>query len=203
MKWIGYFDESEDDEWFCLAGLLMTPEGWAPFDVAWQAMLARYDLPEFHMEHCENRTGWWEQWLNVGARRRVQSRFVSLLVSDYQLAPGGFVVGVNVRDYDALGFGEPIWLFAFRRVMDIAGSLQGLSNETLDRVERAVLVMDRKAGVPPSSYRRIRIRGTKSRLPTRTPTLDYRQPICSHTRCGAISRAGSRAENLSATTWTA
>ena len=55
-----YFDESGTDaksSVLCVAGYIFLNENVAPFETEWNAMLAKYGLPFFHMVDCAHGTG--------------------------------------------------------------------------------------------------------------------------------------------------
>ena len=61
MMYHGYFDESGDLDTspgiFCVAGYYLTSEAAHVLDSGWRGVLAKYDLPYFHMVDCAHRRG--------------------------------------------------------------------------------------------------------------------------------------------------
>ena len=61
MVWHGYFDKTEKDDWFLLAGYLAPVQKWAEFIPAWKRLARRYGLQDergryyFHMRKQANR----------------------------------------------------------------------------------------------------------------------------------------------------
>ena len=101
-KLIGYFDESEEDKTFCMAGVIASARHWAAFEDPWSALVAEYDgMSEFHMQECENRLGFWKDWDDPADRRAVQQRFLNLIVGHPLPFPMGLVVGIDVPAYEA------------------------------------------------------------------------------------------------------
>ena len=59
----GYFDDSRTDGQICtVAGFVGTFEQWEQFEAAWQAFLARHDVPWLHMKEMGKANGH-KKWL--------------------------------------------------------------------------------------------------------------------------------------------
>jgi hypothetical protein len=154
-KQLGYFDESEDQDFLCIAGLFGPAHHWQPFNDAWAAVLGEVGVAEFHTQECENRKGFWESWNDPTKRRAVQQRFLDLIVKNPSPSPVGVVVGIDLRGFRATvgpaiktllprqGLDKP-WISAFMHVLGRLVDAQGLSNEMTGQDERVDLYFDEK-----------------------------------------------------------
>jgi hypothetical protein len=142
----GFFDESEDQTIFCLAGLFGPMHQLRPFEKAWGNLVGEYDgLEEFHTEECLGRKGFWENWARE-ARSDVQQRFVDLLTNDPVLTPPGLAVAIDLAAYAHCGRPEKPWHFAFSHALDGMLAFQRLSNKTTGQAEELGLIFDKKKG---------------------------------------------------------
>ncbi len=154
-KFNGYFDESEDSDCLCIAGVLASTHHWPQFEDAWSAIVTEIGMPEFHMQECENRKGFWENWTNLDDRRAVQQRFIELFVKNVTPSPVGFVVAVDLAAFRGTvgpkiksvhpgrGYDKP-WLFAFMHVLDRMLMAQRAYSRMLHTDERLDLFFDEK-----------------------------------------------------------
>src|SRR5579872_190123 len=49
---VSFADESNDADWLMVAGYVASAVIWEPFEQDWRRLLAKWDLPEFHMKPC-------------------------------------------------------------------------------------------------------------------------------------------------------
>ena len=146
-RFIGYFDESEDEHIFCLGGVAAATHHWSLFEDAWSALMDDYPgLPEFHAEHCVNRRGYWESWDDPEQRDAALLRFVDLIAASQLPFPMGFVVAIDLDAYrqsKRVSDDNP-WVFAFRHTLDRVVEMQGFFNKATGSTERVSLFFDKK-----------------------------------------------------------
>ena len=148
VKLVGYFDESEDDSTFCLAGWFAPSHHWAPFEDTWSSILHDEGItPEFKASDCVNRRGAFEEWTDRSKRQRVERRLIGVLTDNPYLSPSGLLAVFDRGAYKEIlaphiksqlrGFDKP-WLLAFVQLtlrmvegQEVANRLSGLE----DRIE--------------------------------------------------------------------
>lgn len=151
-KFIGYFDESEDQATLAIAGFLGPTHHWASFEDAWASIVREYGMPEFHMSDSENRRGFWESWLDPARRRAVQQRFIDLVARSRLPSPAGYVVGIDLEAYERIvpplrdrppQYRKP-WVFAFEHLIDRMLEAQRMSNAATHEQQLMDVVFDEK-----------------------------------------------------------
>jgi hypothetical protein len=163
LRFAGYFDESEDAGIFCIAGFFAPTHHWGAPEAAWSDILTAEGLrnpdpkkaPEFKMEHCENRKGSFEDWMDVDERRRVQRRFIDVIADNPTPIPAGIAVSLDIPAFQTtlapriaqalpgLSYHKP-YLFAFTRVLAKMIELQEAANAVLGADGRIDLFFDEK-----------------------------------------------------------
>ncbi|MGA9112741.1 MAG: DUF3800 domain-containing protein [Candidatus Dormiibacterota bacterium] len=163
LRFVGYFDESEDAGVFSISGVFAPTHHWADPEAAWSAVLTEERIkptqpnkaPEFKMEHCENRKGAFEDWDDPRERKRVQERFISVIADSPSPSPAGLAVAVDIEAFKTtlalriaselpgLSYHKP-YLFVFTRILAKMIELQQAANQALGANERIGLFFDEK-----------------------------------------------------------
>ena len=155
FKFTGYCDESEDGTSLVIACVFARAAEWPSVAQPWQRLLEEYKMPEFHMEHCEHRKGFWESWRNPGERASVADRFRDLITDTTLPVPAIYATGVDLASFEEIA-GPMIrrahpgahldspWLLAFFQVLQDMLEAQHHMNMTFQSHEALVLICDEK-----------------------------------------------------------
>lgn len=141
FKYVGYCDESEDDTSLVITRVFARAADWSLIVPPWQALLAEYEMREFHAEHCEHRKGFWETWTDPAERSAAASRFLNLITVNRLPFPTIYATGVDLKSFQEIAAplieaahpGERLnapWLLAFHQVLDDMLRAQSFMNKT-------------------------------------------------------------------------
>jgi len=95
-----YFDESgapEDSAFVVVSGYLSSVLEWEQFNRRWRDVLAKYDVPFFHLKDFAHSRGAFADWKGNEAKRKRFSRELTNQIRRY--ARHGFTAIVDVRDW--------------------------------------------------------------------------------------------------------
>jgi hypothetical protein len=98
-----YFDESYDERFRMtfVCGWVTTAEQWQEFEYGWRLLLAKYDVPYFHMREYAHSIGPFAKWKGKEGTRRAFMRDAAQIIVD--TIQRGFVCGVSnemFEEYD-------------------------------------------------------------------------------------------------------
>lgn len=97
---ICFFDATVDEELAVVSGYVSTPAKWQSFEIDWRLLLAKENLPYFHMREFTVSRGPFLEWKNSESRRR---RVISDLAAIIKIhAIRGFATLVPVKNYLAV-----------------------------------------------------------------------------------------------------
>lgn len=111
FKFTGYCDESGDGTSLAIACVFARAAEWTSVAQPWLRLLEEYKMPEFHMEHCEHRKGFWESWRNPSERASVVGRFRDLITDTTLPVPAIYATGVDLASFEEIAgprIGGPI-----------------------------------------------------------------------------------------------
>lgn len=155
FKYVGYCDESEDDTSLVITCVFARAVDWALIVRPWQELLNKYEIGEFHAEHCEHRKGFWKTWTDPAERSAAASRFLDLITVNRLPFPTVYATGVDLKSFKDIAasiiqtahpgrrLAEP-WLLAFHQVLDDMLYAQRLTNNALGVHETIDLICDEK-----------------------------------------------------------
>jgi len=95
-----YFDESggADHGFITVCGWIASVERWKQFEVDWQAMLAAYDVPFFHLKELAHYTGPYSKWKYSNSEERTAFfKEAAKIIS--ATAEHGFLCAVYYEDF--------------------------------------------------------------------------------------------------------
>jgi hypothetical protein len=155
FKYVGYCDESEDKTSLVIVCVFARAADWSIIVPPWRALLNKYEMPEFHAEHCEHRLGYWETWTDPSERLAMATQFIDLISVNDLPFPAVYATGVDLKCFKKIAApiiraahpGERLdapWLFAFHQVLDDMLRAQSFSNATLGTQEEIDLFCDEK-----------------------------------------------------------
>ena len=97
---ICFFDATVDEELAVVSEYVSTPAKWQSFEIDWRLLLAKENLPYFHMREFTVSRGPFLEWKNSESRRR---RVISDLAAIIKIhAIRGFATLVPVKNYLAV-----------------------------------------------------------------------------------------------------
>jgi hypothetical protein len=95
-----YFDESHEGEFglTLVCGWIASDDQWQRFDVDWRLLLAKYDVPYFHMKEFAHSVGPFEKWKGKEGTRRAFIRTAADIIID--TIQHGFVCVVSDQMFE-------------------------------------------------------------------------------------------------------
>ncbi|MGP0095285.1 MAG: hypothetical protein ACLPKB_35830 [Xanthobacteraceae bacterium] len=98
----GYFDDSRTDgQVFTVAGFVGASPPWEQFEKEWPLMLARHDVPYFHMKEMADPNGQFKKWLPPQEHEAEVKAFFSDMASVIgECGFGAFGATVRIKDLE-------------------------------------------------------------------------------------------------------